>query len=1024
MLAGRNIAKGEGNFYLYVTFSEQPVRFAKGDVLAYDVYLAANDPESKGGIDVVTTDRTSLRDSGAKDQAGRRAHGDADLSDARGKWLHRTIPLDALEGRTSGQWNLQFEGDKSGLYVQFVAAVSVLHADGSQTSIYASGPPPVRRLEIREGYSQVFILRDVDRGGIQDSADLTSFIKGEIGNEEILAKLGAFEGEMQIAAKMAAQTGDSGMGSLAAAALAEAQTLEKKGREITSSEVDELIGRHSDIAQGRFPDVKAFKGDLVGHGHIDFQWLWPWTETIQVARGTFRQAAKFMDEFPDFHYTQSSTWLYRAVQDSDPALFAQIKKHVASGQWEIAGGRNNEGDTNIISPESHARHFLYGQRYFREQFGKQAVVGWEPDTFGHTLQMPQLLQLAGLHYYYFCRAGVGLPLFWWQAPDGTRVLAFDDGSTGSWYGGDVQQDRFEKLFTFHKKNNQKEMMWVYGVGNHGGGPTRENIEAAHSFASKPYLPEVRFSTAQRFFEDVSKNDLSKLPVHAGDLNTTFEGCYTSHSDVKRWNRDAEATTESAEALASLAAQFGFPYPHKEFRRNWEDILWNHHHDTIGGTCVGSSYSESEKRFARVMASSSGIGNTALQTIAAGIKSRGVVAFNPAATKRHAVVIVDASWGGQQLQSQPGKAAVVADLPPVGYSLIKSQRNPSGQDIYNPGTHVFESADFRVVLDPEHAVISSVFDKKSGKEAILAGGSGNRLEVHWEADGGMSAWNIGPIQKVQPLTDPVEVEVVENGPVVAKVAWTRHFQNTDIRQTVELDAVGPPQFSIDTQWNELGGGGKLSPMLRVAFDVAAQNPVQTDDVPFGTIKRAANGNEYPALKWVDFGDAQFGAALINNCKHGYSAQGNTLRMSLIRSSFDPDPKPNIRHQHAEWEFLPHAGSWKDARVIDVAQEFNHPVWVADAPGNANGKLPASASLLSLSASGLFVTGVKLAEDDSDLVVRFYEAFGEARTTRIQTLKPILEAEIVNLIEDKVGVAKPGHLSVRAYEIKTVKLKMRR
>jgi alpha-mannosidase len=1028
MGAATNLAKGQGNFYLYVTFSAKRILFSQGDALCYDVYLAQNDPEPKGGIDVVTMDGPTLRDSGATDTAGRLAHGDADLSDAKGKWLHREIPLERLAGRTSKEWDLQFEGDRDGLYVQFVANVEVRHADGTSTPVYTSGPPEEHSIAMREGYSRVFVLRDVERSDVTDGADLTLFVQNQIGNAAVLAKLADFEGDMETALKIAALTKDARLTKLASAAQRDAVTLEHKGREVGAADVDALVARHSDVVHGDFPAIKAFKAFLVGHGHIDFQWLWPWSETEQVARSTFRQACKFMDEFPDFHYTQSSTWLYRAVQETDPALFSQIKKHVANGQWEIVGGRNDEGDTNIISPESHARHFLYGQRYFREQFGKPAVVGWEPDTFGHTLQMPQLLSLAGLHYYYFCRAGWGTPLFWWQAPDGSRVLAFDDGSTGSWYDGEVDMGRVERQFDYAKKTGQKEMMWVYGVGNHGGGPTRENIEAAKGLASRPYMPDVRFSTAQGFFEAVSKGDLSKLPAHAGDLNTTFEGCYTSHSDVKRWNRDAEATTESAEAIVALCTQFGVndvPNASKFFRRMWETILWNHHHDTIGGTCVGSSYLESEKRFADVMADVQGACNESLMGLAAGIRKPGTLVFNPVATHRREVVIVRRQVpGAQPMRSQKGCYAFVADLPPAGYRVIDRAKSTGDGNIYDPVTHTFENERFRVVLDPTRGVITSVFDKESGKEAISQGGTGNRLEVHWEADDGMSAWNIGHILRVQPLTAPVDVQVLENGPVLAKVAWIRRFQSTDIQQTVTLSAVGAPEFSIDTQWNELGHSGQPSPFLRVAFDVASNHPSSTYDVPFGVQKRAADGKEYPALKWVDFGDSSFGAALINNCKHGYSAEGNTLRMSLIHSSFDPDPRPNIRHQHAEWEFLPHSGPWMDARVIDVAQEFNHPVWTMPVQGASHGRFPDSASLVSLSAPNLFVTGIKLAEDDSDLVVRFYEAFGKTATTAVRTLRPVVAAKTVNLIEDPVKSERVGAVKVRPYEIRTLKLKMRK
>ena len=190
---------------------------------------------------------------------------------------------------------------------------------------------------------------------------------------------------------------------------------------ITQDSVHSLSQQVDSLLTQDEPAMRQYTAHLVGHAHIDFQWLWEWPETVQVCHDTFNQAIKFMDEFPGFKFTQSSSGLYEATEKSFPDLFKKIQEEVAKGNWEIVGGRVCEGDENMLSPESHASQFLYGQRYFREHFnGKDAKVGWEPDTFGHTIQFPQILNLAGCKYFYFCRGGYNNPLFWWQAPDGSR----------------------------------------------------------------------------------------------------------------------------------------------------------------------------------------------------------------------------------------------------------------------------------------------------------------------------------------------------------------------------------------------------------------------------------------------------------------------------------------------------------------------------------------------------------------------------------------------------------------------------
>jgi len=1028
MFAAQNIAKGSGNFFCYVQFSDQPVKIRKGDRLMYEVYLAPQNKEPKGGIDI-DAEGVSLRDSGALDQFGLRAHGDALLPQAVGKWCRRQISLDKLADHTANQWNLQFESDLPGTFVQFVDNVEVEHANGTKTTIYDSGQPKAKNLLIHEGYSHTFVLRPVSRDEVRNGADLNSLIGRETAASMRMAKLESARYELEIAAKIAREAKDGDL----------AKTVEACRRELDSispeSATDASIKAALDAIHGRlkgpYPVVKSFQTDLVGYGHIDFQWLWNWPETVDVTRSTFRQAAKFMDEYPDFRFTMSGSLLYKAVEESDPSLFKKLQEKVKKGQWEIVGGRMTEADTNIISPESHARQFLYGQAYFKGKFGKQATVGFEPDTFGHTLQMPQILKLGGCDSYYFCRTGAHLPLFWWQSPDGSKVLAFDDEANGAWYTSDLGLGRFDNLFKYQKATGKKEAMWMYGVGNHGGGPTRENIEMARDWQTKSYLPAARFSTISAYFANVRKSQGPALPVHKGDLNTVFEGCYTSHSDVKALNREAEAAAESAEALAALASLSGFDYPTAEFRKIWEGILWNQHHDTIDGSAINSSYQDSRKVYEKAIGSSKAIGDQAIDWLAERIASdEGDIAFfNPTGFARREVVFTDAKsltsmcflgkWMPQQLSD--GKWAVLADdIPSFGYQAFKPkpfQGSAVSYLIYDAKTFTLFNGQYRVVIDPATGLVTSIKDVISGYEGIAKGGSGNRLEIHWEKPGGMSAWNIQEIAKVEALAGPVDIKVFENGPFYAKIGWTRRFGKTDLVQTVSLSAYGKPEFGLSTRWNELGHGDTLNPFLKVAFDVNAKNPTQTYDIPFGTIRREANGHEYPALKWVDLADANGGAALVNNNKHGYSAKGNTLYLSLIRSSYDPDPTPNNYDQSAKWLFVPHTKSWKEAGILQVGQAYNHPLLVKVKESGRKGGLPTAYSYLSLPGGNLLATGLKRSEDGKDLILRFYEAFGQKAPVSIKRGAGTLWFRAMNLLEQPIPVSTK---IASPYEIKTLRI----
>ena len=255
----------------------------------------------------------------------------------------------------------------------------------------------------------------------------------------------------------------------------------------------------------------------------------------------------------------------------------------------------------MISEESSVRQFLYGQRYFREKFGKSAVVGWEPDTFGHTFQMPQILKLGGCEYYYFCRGGQGKPLFWWEGLDGTRVLAFDEPASGSWYNSDLSYKQFQEMLDFDAATGSKDSLDVYGVGNHGGGPTREQLQWAMDQMKSGTKPTIRFSTATEFFKKLSTYDLSKIPVIHEELNPVFDGCYTSHSGDQ--GRHAPTTAEGhdhiSESVAAVASLSGFKYPREAQRPNWEDNCFNHHHDTRPGSGIHAGYDRTKMRLDRV-----------------------------------------------------------------------------------------------------------------------------------------------------------------------------------------------------------------------------------------------------------------------------------------------------------------------------------------------------------------------------------------------------------------------------------------
>ncbi|HJP82535.1 MAG TPA: glycosyl hydrolase-related protein [Fimbriimonadaceae bacterium] len=357
--------------------------------------------------------------------------------------------------------------------------------------------------------------------------------------------------------------------------------------------------------------AKEYRIHLVGHGHIDMNWMWSWPETVAATHDTFASVLSLMDQYPELTYSQSQASVYALIEKYHPEMFEAIKARVKEGRWEIAAVHWVEGDKNIASGESIARHLLYTRSYFKEKFGlepEDVQVDWEPDTFGHANTIPTVLAQGGVKYYYACRTGGGHhhtrlgaerpPIFWWEGPDGARVLV---NRETTWYNSyvNIGENYALPMVEFCRHTGLKDWLDVYGIGNHGGGPTRVEIEYFLESRDWPCWPTVEFSTAQRWFRTAEKyiqEHNLEIPVVDHELNYEFTGCYTSQSAIKKANRFGENYCVEAEALAAIS-EFGMrssvsnsrlQTPDSKLREAWINVLFNQFHDILPGSGVAAT----------------------------------------------------------------------------------------------------------------------------------------------------------------------------------------------------------------------------------------------------------------------------------------------------------------------------------------------------------------------------------------------------------------------------------------------------
>jgi len=797
--------------------------------------------------------------------------------------------------------------------------------------------------------------------------------------------------------------------------------------------------------------AKEFKVHLVAHAHIDMNWLWPWQDTIDTIKETFSTMIKLMNKYPDFHFSQSQAVTYKIVEERFPELFEAIRRHVEKGTWDVTASMWTEADLNMAGTEALIRQFLEAKRYVREKFGVEPEVCWEPDTFGHISTLPQIIRRSCGKYYYFMRCGKGHPLFWWKSPDGSKVLAFT-----SVYNNTVNPKNITDLaIDFCSRYGLKTTMFIYGVGNHGGGATVEDIETAHAIQEKSLLPSVVFSSTHRFFNEVEE-ELSneRIPVIDSELQYTFDGCYTTHSDIKRFNRLCERLLVDAEKFSTFSGS----YTRETLRKAWQNTLFNEFHDILDGSGTSEAYLYPRELAEEALKIADEALQTSLRSIVGKIRffEKGVpiVVFNQLSWTRTDLVrlkvpkhllpqnpvVIPADDGGEMpVQVIGDEILFVAEVPSLGYKtyyLVKGggRRKPLME--LSDGQTELENERFKLQFDKDSGTISLLHDKvvdrpviKKNRYPFTRPIYNNLLQVLYELPHKMSAWIIGDISRTENLIKDAKVELVENGPVRATMKVSRQFNQSTITQFISV-CRGLPRIDlrIVIDWKEASDDRTEAPMLKVSFTPILASSKATYEIPFGYVERPADGIEVPALRWVDVSDGEYGLSLLNDSKYGFDVKGNTVRMTLLRTSYSPDPKPDQGIHEIKYVLYPHEGSWKEALTFRKGYELNHPLeaYVVTKPTQKDTSQPQEASYVQVSPENVVVSSVKAAEDSEDCIIRVYDATGAGAKVKLLLGFDAAEVCEVDLMEREVSnigmKGKRIEVSLSPFEVKTLRVKL--
>jgi alpha-mannosidase len=833
---------------------------------------------------------------------------------------------------------------------------------------------------------------------------------------------------------------------------------------------DASLTQAQSIIEGLRPTMQQATLHLTGNSHIDAAWLWPWTETVDAVKRTFSTALQLMNEYPDYTFTQSAAQYSAWIAEKYPQMNEQIKQRIKEGRWEIVGGMWVEPDLNMPDGEAQVRTILIGKRWFQKEYGVDVRIGWNPDSFGYTWQLPQIYKKSGIDYFVTQKTAWNdtnqfpFKLFWWESPDGSKVLTY---FPHDYANGNLNPVRLSNDFVIARDHTPglTEMMDLYGIGDHGGGPTRAILdEGVHWMQPDKVVPQMKFGTAQSYFTEFEKKIVSDpriwdydsiakgylppatppdgkvaIPTWKSELYFEYHrGVMTTQANHKRNMRDSEEWALNAEKFASLAWLQGDPYPGNELTEAWKKITFNDFHDLAAGSGIGIIYKDAQQDYDQVRWATNEISEKAVKTLSSDIDTQigggvPVLVLNPLAWERSGAVTVDVQLPApaangvsvldaanrvvpsQVLESDTKthnyKLLIAADkVPSLGYKVLHvvPGTKPFATDLKATGL-TLENSTLRVTVDANTGCITSLFDKKTKFESLAPGACGNQLQTFKDLPKDYDAWNIDPgtLDHFTSIDKADSVELVGKGPLRAAIRVTHTWQSSKFVQEITLDA-GADQVNVvnDIDWHE------THVLLKAAFPLAATSNKATYEVPYGSIQRATTRNnsweqaqfEVPVLRWADLGDGQHGFSLLNNSKYGYDDKDNVLRISLLRSPIWPDPEADRGHHHFNYALYPHGGDWKQALTVRHGYEYNYGLHATQVQAHS-GSMPAEYAYVTVKPANVVLTALKKAEDEKGLIFRVYEWAGESGDVQIHVPKGATGAIVTNLMEKPDGAALP-------------------
>ena len=814
----------------------------------------------------------------------------------------------------------------------------------------------------------------------------------------------------------------------------------------------------------------------IGHTHIDVAWWWTVAQSREKAARSFATVLELMDEYPEYRFMSSQPVLYTFVKERYPELYEEIKRRAAEGRWEPEGGMWLEADCNLTSGESLVRQFLYGKRFFQEEFGVDSRVLWLPDVFGYSGALPQIMKKCGIDYFMTTKLSwnqfnkVPDDTLLWEGIDGTKVLTHLISTLGvgqsvdrffTTYNGILHPDAIMGGWQrYQNKEMNHDILVAFGYGDGGGGPTREMLETGRRMEKGIRgIPKVRQESSLTYFTELSKRvkDSRRLHTWTGEFYFEYHrGTYTSMARNKRSNRKSELLLMDLELLAVLAEKRGAAYPAEDLERLWKMVLLNQFHDILPGSSIKEVYEVTKREYEQVAEEGGRLLKERKEAVAGA--GDGVTVFNTLGfTRRSLTVLPDGVTSltdkGEALPSQEIgglRYSLTGEIPSKGYSVYGAVREADGGTadeaaggvVENSAAEsggdtpfsVLKTADGFVITTPFANVdmaadgsFTSLLDLSENRQVWKAGEAGNRLRIYEDKPIYYDNWDIDVFytEKYWDLDEPASIAVTSVGPLCLQITVNRSFMHSRMTQDIRFYAHSPRiDFNTWVDWKE------HQYLLKAGFPVDVHTDEAAFDIQFGNVVRKTHTNtswdrarfESCGHKWMDVSESGYGVSLLNDCKYGHSVREGCIELTLIKSGIEPNPDTDNEKHVFTYSLYPHQGTWREADTQKEAADLNQPL------SAVNGGIPGeSYGFAGVKGDSVVLETVKRSEDGDGIILRLYESRNKRVNAKVSlSCAPVTVTEC-NLLEEPVDEA--GGLMIdqdgfsfviKPYEIKTYKV----